>query len=380
MSDKVLPRRTRSKAQTPAKSSKLSKEQTGPKTAPARLRKPPTRIQTPKTASKTRSRPASKGKTRASEKEGKVVAFDEGGVDCEIGDEDEDKNEDYENENEEENEDGEGSDKADEDEDESGEDEDQANDEDDGDDDESDEEEDERIAQLVNMAASTYNSNAKDDNASEFKRSANSLLTSKLYTKQSDGNEEALLVRDSVQLHYEDDGKQTKRGKQAKAVIMRIETAETEEVEALMRKTAAAEDKLARENDRTSRGKSAGSKWFNMQGHELTKENERDLQLIKMRSVLDPKRFYKAYDHKGKRALPKVFQVGTMIEGAHEFKSGRLTKKQRKETFADELMADSSFKHYAKQKFLDVQTTKGSGGKKWYKGKKNRATATWKRR
>jgi hypothetical protein len=181
----------------------------------------------------------------------------------------------------------------------------------------------------------------------------------------------------------EEDGSKkndVKRGRQKTATIMRIEGAEEEEVEALMRKSSAANDKAQYGRDRASKTDSAGSKWFNMQAHELTKENERDLQLIKMRSVLDPKRFYKAYDHKGKRALPKVFQVGTMIEGAHEFKSGRLTKKQRKATFADELMANASFKHYAKQKFLDVQTAKGSGGKKWFKGKKNRATATWKRR
>ena len=69
-----------------------------------------------------------------------------------------------------------------------------------------------------------------------------------------------------------------------------------------------------------------------------------------------------------------------MIEGPHEFKTGRLTKRQRQETFADELMQDKSFRYYAKQKFAEVQEQKGSGGKKWYKGKQNRSKQNWKRR
>lgn len=39
-------------------------------------------------------------------------------------------------------------------------------------------------------------------------------------------------------------------------------------------------------------------------------------------------------------------QVGTVIEPASEYFSGRLTKKERKPTLADELLSDRAFKAY----------------------------------
>jgi hypothetical protein len=43
-----------------------------------------------------------------------------------------------------------------------------------------------------------------------------------------------------------------------------------------------------------------------MKKPEITPEIKRDLQIIKLRNVLDPKRFYKKDDSKG---LPKYFEV-----------------------------------------------------------------------
>lgn len=39
-------------------------------------------------------------------------------------------------------------------------------------------------------------------------------------------------------------------------------------------------------------------------------------------------------------------QVGTVVEGNTDFYSGRLTKKERKQTFADELLANSQLKSF----------------------------------
>ena len=49
----------------------------------------------------------------------------------------------------------------------------------------------------------------------------------------------------------------------------------------------------------------AGEKWFNMPATELTTTIKRDLTLLQMRNVLDPKRHYRA----SAKALPKYFQV-----------------------------------------------------------------------
>lgn len=47
-----------------------------------------------------------------------------------------------------------------------------------------------------------------------------------------------------------------------------------------------------------------------MSAPETTEEVENDLKILKMRSVLDPKHFYKKNDFKG---LPKYFQVSNSL-------------------------------------------------------------------
>jgi len=92
---------------------------------------------------------------------------------------------------------------------------------------------------------------------------------------------------------------------------------------------------------------SKGAKWFNMKHAEMTDEEKRDLKILKMRKALDPKTFYKGDDMKG---LPRFFQKGTVVESKAEFYSSRIPKKQRKQTLADELMADAKFVEYGSAK------------------------------
>lgn len=113
----------------------------------------------------------------------------------------------------------------------------------------------------------------------------------------------------------------------------------------------------------------AGAKWFDMPAPEITPEVKLDLQLIKMRNVLDRKRHYKKDDSKG---LPKYFQVGRIIEDKSEYFSSRLTKKERKNTLLDEIMSDVNSRQYFKRKFNEIQKASQSGIKKSYKGKKGK--------
>jgi len=55
------------------------------------------------------------------------------------------------------------------------------------------------------------------------------------------------------------------------------------------------------------REKTKGDKWFNMPATEIPEERKHDLEVLRMRKALDPKRFYKANDLK---TAPKYFQVG----------------------------------------------------------------------
>ncbi|XP_043701743.1 rRNA-processing protein fcf2-like [Telopea speciosissima] len=119
----------------------------------------------------------------------------------------------------------------------------------------------------------------------------------------------------------------------------------------------------------------AGKSWFEMPAPTITPELKKDLQMLKLRSVIDPKRHYKKGDSKSK-TLPKYFQVGTVTESASDFFSGRLTKKERKATLADELLSDRSLGEYRKRKVREIEEQNQSvGNQKWkIKGKQS-----WKR-
>jgi hypothetical protein len=49
-----------------------------------------------------------------------------------------------------------------------------------------------------------------------------------------------------------------------------------------------------------------GSKWFDMKAPEMSEELRNELEILQMRSELDPKRFYKRSEMK---TLPKYFEV-----------------------------------------------------------------------
>jgi hypothetical protein len=64
--------------------------------------------------------------------------------------------------------------------------------------------------------------------------------------------------------------------------------------------------------------------------------------------------------------------MGTVIEGAHEFKSARLSRKERHETFTKEILYDPHIRAYTKRKFQDIQAAK-AGKKRRHVGKHKHA-------
>ncbi|GAQ89952.1 hypothetical protein KFL_005810050 [Klebsormidium nitens] len=125
-----------------------------------------------------------------------------------------------------------------------------------------------------------------------------------------------------------------------------------------------------------AKAQTAGPKWFDLPATPITPEVKRDFRLLKLRGVLDPKRHYKAPDS---TKFPKYFQIGTVVEGPTEFYSGRLTKSERKPSLTAELLADDKLKSYRKRKYGEIQQEKESGGKKWFKKKKNKQKPNWAR-
>ncbi|KAI7907266.1 Fcf2 pre-rRNA processing-domain-containing protein, partial [Cokeromyces recurvatus] len=132
------------------------------------------------------------------------------------------------------------------------------------------------------------------------------------------------------------------------------------------------EQRMTRKERQAEREKTTGKEWFDMPKAEITEEVKRDLQILKMRHILDRKRHYKKM---GKRPDPKYFQIGTIIEGPTEFYSARMSRKERKQTIVDELIANDELKQYYKRKYNEVQERTTSGGKKHYK--KLKAQRQW---
>ncbi|KAK8225460.1 rRNA-processing protein FCF2 [Phyllosticta capitalensis] len=132
--------------------------------------------------------------------------------------------------------------------------------------------------------------------------------------------------------------------------------------------TRKVEDPVAvRKKQIEERKATAGDKWFNLPKTDLTPELKRDLQLLKMRNVLDPHRHYKKEDSKD---VPEYSQVGTIVEGPTEYYSARIQKKDRKRTFVEEVLAQEKDSGRFKRKYGEIQTQKTSGKKAHYKAMK----------
>jgi hypothetical protein len=128
-------------------------------------------------------------------------------------------------------------------------------------------------------------------------------------------------------------------------------------------------EKVNREIGKLTR-KSAGKGWFDLPAAEYTPELKRDMRTLKLRGAYDPKRFYKNADTS---KLPTHFSIGTVVEGAQDFHSSRMTKKERGRTFAEEIAKDAAIKKARTNRFVKLQNEKkGSGGdkRKSTKGKK----------
>ncbi|KAI9844090.1 MAG: hypothetical protein M1837_005804 [Sclerophora amabilis] len=125
-----------------------------------------------------------------------------------------------------------------------------------------------------------------------------------------------------------------------------------------------------KEQTQQNKKATAGSDWFNMPRTKLTPELKRDLQLLQMRSVLDPKRHYKKSGSTRKFKAPEYSQMGTVVEGPTEFYSARIPNKERKQTFVEEVLSKEDTVRKFKNKFHEIRASKASGKKEFYKNLK----------
>ncbi|POS82645.1 hypothetical protein EPUL_005758 [Erysiphe pulchra] len=129
---------------------------------------------------------------------------------------------------------------------------------------------------------------------------------------------------------------------------------------------------LTKEKAINEKKATAGTDWYNLPRTRLTPELKRDLQLLRMRDVLDPKRHYKKDNLRNK--IPEFSQVGTIIEGPTEYFSGRLTNKERKKTLVQETLEHEKITGRFKRKYNEIQAKKTSGKKAYYKNLRSMRT------
>ncbi|TFK73582.1 Fcf2-domain-containing protein [Pluteus cervinus] len=130
--------------------------------------------------------------------------------------------------------------------------------------------------------------------------------------------------------------------------------------------------------------RTAGPDWFDLPA---PREAElprlyREVEAMRLRNQLDPKRFYKKDEGEGKgiKGLPKYFAVGTILPSSNPFgasTSDTLPKAQRKRTIVEELVDDAEAKRYAKRKFDELQTVRGARGKKTLAARKSLRKPKW---
>lgn len=151
------------------------------------------------------------------------------------------------------------------------------------------------------------------------------------------------------------------------------------------------------------RTQTAGKDWFDLPA---PRESElprlyREVEALRLRNQLDPKRFYKKDEGEGKgiKGLPKYLavrlpililmtvrdrsyltQMGKIVETSSPFKetSGdNLGRGQKKRTLVDELVDDAEAKRYAKKKFGELQVTRGAKGRGTLQAKKDKRKPKW---
>ncbi|KAJ3517436.1 hypothetical protein NLJ89_g497 [Agrocybe chaxingu] len=116
--------------------------------------------------------------------------------------------------------------------------------------------------------------------------------------------------------------------------------------------------------------RTAGPDWFDLPAPaeaDLPRLH-REVEALRLRNQLDPKRFYKKEEGEGKgiKGLPKYFAIGTILPTTTPFgtaSSDNLTRAHRKRTLVDELVDDAEAKRYAKKKFEELQVVRGARGR-----------------
>ncbi|KAI6128830.1 Fcf2 pre-rRNA processing-domain-containing protein [Pisolithus croceorrhizus] len=130
--------------------------------------------------------------------------------------------------------------------------------------------------------------------------------------------------------------------------------------------------------------KTAGPNWFDLPAPAEADLPRlyREVEALRLRNQLDPKRFYRKDEGEGKgiKGLPKHFAIGTIVHTTTPFgtaSSDNLQRAERKRTLVDELVDDAEARRYAKKKFDELQAVRGAAGKNTLRQKRALRQRKW---
>ena len=110
----------------------------------------------------------------------------------------------------------------------------------------------------------------------------------------------------------------------------------------------------------------AGAAWNYMPRTQIDDPKvKRDFMLLRMRGIVDRKKFFRKDNRKD--PTPAFSQFGTLVEGPIEHHNGRLTRKERKRTLVEEVLATGESDGKFKDRYQKIQEKKMSGKKGHYR-------------
>jgi len=141
---------------------------------------------------------------------------------------------------------------------------------------------------------------------------------------------------------------------------------------------------LTRKQRKELKNKTTGPGWFDLPAPaeaDLPRLH-REVEALRLRNQLDPKRFYRKDDGEGKgiKGLSKHFAIGTILPTTTPFgtaSTDNLPRAHRKRTLVDELVEDTEARRYAKKKFDELQSVRGERGKKTLRKKNELRKPKW---
>ncbi|CAE6484505.1 unnamed protein product [Rhizoctonia solani] len=107
------------------------------------------------------------------------------------------------------------------------------------------------------------------------------------------------------------------------------------------------EKKLTKRERKELKFSTTGPQWFDLPAPSDADRPRlaRELEALRLRNALDPKRFYRKDAEGSKREMPKYFAIGKVVDAATPFRdadhSQNLTRAERKRTIVEELVEDA---------------------------------------